>query len=86
MNIAILSRGESLYSTQSLLKAGLARNHTMEVLDPGSCHLSIEDGKPLLYVENELVDDLHAGSVEKRSPYIVDSLGHGEADLMWSVQ
>ena len=60
LNIAILSRGESLYSTQSLLKAGLARNHTMEVLDPGSCHLSIEDGKPLLYVENELVDDLHA--------------------------
>ena len=34
MNIAILSRGESLYSTQSLVKAGEARNHEMEVLNP----------------------------------------------------
>ena len=33
MNIAILSRGATLYSTQSLLKAGEARNHRMEILD-----------------------------------------------------
>jgi ribosomal protein S6--L-glutamate ligase len=60
MNIAILSRGESLYSTRSLFKAGQARSHEMEVLDPSQCTQAIEDGKPVLYYNNELVDDLHA--------------------------
>jgi ribosomal protein S6--L-glutamate ligase len=60
MNIAVLSRGEQLYSTQSLLKAGLARDHNMEVLDPTFCTMAIEDGKPVLYYYNERVDDLDA--------------------------
>ncbi|MCB0466523.1 MAG: RimK family alpha-L-glutamate ligase [Aequorivita sp.] len=60
MNIAILSRGEALYSTKSLLNAGEARNHTMEVLDPSHCNLTIENGKAALYFQDELVDDLHA--------------------------
>ena len=60
MNIAILSRGEALYSTQSLLKAGEARNHTMEVLDPSYCNLAIENGKAALYFQNEKVEDIHA--------------------------
>ncbi|MDC8002549.1 RimK family alpha-L-glutamate ligase [Aureisphaera galaxeae] len=60
MNIAVLSRGENLYSTQSLLKAGLARNHEMEVLDPSHCTLGVEEGKAVLYYYNEIVDDLHA--------------------------
>ncbi|PHR10562.1 MAG: 30S ribosomal protein S6--L-glutamate ligase [Aequorivita sp.] len=60
MNIAILSRGEALYSTKSLLNAGEARNHTMEVLDPSYCNLAVENEKAVLYFQNELVDDLHA--------------------------
>ncbi len=60
MNIAVLSRGEHLYSTQSLLKAGLARNHNMEVLDPAHCTLAVAQGKAVLYYYNEVVDDLHA--------------------------
>jgi len=60
MNIAVLSRGEQLYSTQSLLKAGMARNHNMEVLDPTHCTMAIENGKSVLYYYNELVDDLDA--------------------------
>jgi ribosomal protein S6--L-glutamate ligase len=60
MNIAILSKGEALYSTQSLLKAGTARNHVMEVLHPSHCKLMIENGKPLVLYHDELVDDLHA--------------------------
>lgn len=60
MNIAVLSRGEQLYSTQSLLKAGLARNHNMEILDPSYCTLVIENRKSVLYYCNEPVDDLHA--------------------------
>ena len=60
MNIAVISRGENLYSTQSLLKAGMARNHTMEVLEPSNCTLAIEKGKPVVYYCNEIVDDLDA--------------------------
>lgn len=60
MNIAILSRGEALYSTKSLLKAGEARNHTMEVLNPLYCNLAVENAKAVLYYEYEPVNDLHA--------------------------
>ena len=60
MNIAILSRGESLYSTQSLLKAGEARNHNMEVLNPLYFHTAIENGNATLYYHDEQIDDLHA--------------------------
>ena len=60
MNIAILSRGEALYSTKSLLSAGEARNHTMEVLDPSYCNLAVENGKAVLYFQNEKMDDIQA--------------------------
>jgi len=60
MNIAILSRGEALYSTKSLFNAGEARHHSMEVLDPSYCNLSIENGKAVLYFEGEKIDYIHA--------------------------
>ncbi len=60
MNIAIISRGETLYSTQSILKAGTANNHVMEVLDPSHCSLSIENDKSVVRFHDEVVDDLHA--------------------------
>ncbi len=60
MNIAILSRGEALYSTKSLLNAGEARNHTMKVLDPSYCSLAVENGKAALYFQNEKVKDIQA--------------------------
>lgn len=60
MNIAILSKGETLYSTQSLLNAGAKNNHIMEVLDPSHCSLSIENGKFIVKFHDEIVDDLDA--------------------------
>ena len=60
MNIAILSRGENLYSTRSLFRAGEARNHSMEVMDPTRCTQAIEDGKAVLYFNGERIDYLHA--------------------------
>jgi len=60
MNIAILSRGEKLYSTQSLVKAGASRDHEMEVLDPAYFTFATEKGKANLYYHTELVDDLDA--------------------------
>ena len=60
MNIAILSRGEALYSTKSLFSAGEARNHSMEVLDPSYCNLGIENGKATLYFQSQKVDHFDA--------------------------
>ena len=60
MNIAILSRGEALYSTKSLLSAGQVRSHSMQVLDPTYCNLIIENGRAMLYFQNELVKNLDA--------------------------
>ncbi|NGX82925.1 RimK family alpha-L-glutamate ligase [Aequorivita sp. KMM 9714] len=60
MNIAILSRGETLYSTKSLLHAASARNHNVEVLDPTFCNLEIENGKAVVYYEGNIIDDLDA--------------------------
>ncbi|GER58816.1 ATP-grasp domain-containing protein [Patiriisocius marinus] len=60
MNIAVLSRGEHLYSTQSLIKAGEALNHNMEVIDPTFCNVMIENGYPILQYHDEIVDDIDA--------------------------
>jgi ribosomal protein S6--L-glutamate ligase len=60
MNIAVLSRGESLYSTKSLINAGASMGHVMEVLDPTYCNLTIENGKSIVRFNNEIIDDLHA--------------------------
>lgn len=42
MKLAILSRNSKLYSTQSLLAAARARGHTVRVLDPLRCYMSID--------------------------------------------
>ncbi|MGB0948637.1 MAG: ATP-grasp domain-containing protein [Marinirhabdus sp.] len=60
MNIAILSRGSQLYSTQSLLRAGQRANHTMEVLDPDCCKLLVENNKNILQYYDGFIDDLDA--------------------------
>ena len=88
MNIAILSRGYHLYSTQSLLKAGEKRNHTMEVIDPTYCRLSIQNGIPTLFYHEEKVDDLHAiiPRVGASSTYYGSSLvRHFEAAKVFSI-
>lgn len=60
MNIAILSRGEGLYSTQRLRKAAEARNHYVAVLDPDLCNLSVEDNLAILRYQGEVVSDIQA--------------------------
>jgi len=52
MNIAILSRGPTLYSTQSLLRAGVQRGHQMRIIDHARCHLLIQQGKPQIFYDN----------------------------------
>lgn len=60
MNIAILSRGEALYSTKSLFNAGVSRNHGMEVFDPTYCNLSVEKGKAAIFFQGEKLDYIDA--------------------------
>lgn len=55
MKIAILSRNSSLYSTQRLIHAGRIRNHFMMVLDHLRCDLFIEQGKPVIYYDDERI-------------------------------
>ncbi len=60
MNIAILSRGPSLYSTQRLLIAGQERGHRMFLIDYADCSLVIEKGHPRVYYKEERLIPLHA--------------------------
>lgn len=60
MNIAILSRAEQLYSTQSLLTAAKERNHEVEVIDPTYCNVMIDQNKVLLQYHDKIIDNLHA--------------------------
>lgn len=49
MNIAILSRGPQLYSTQALRKAAESRGHQVSVIDHLFCSMVIEEGHPQVY-------------------------------------
>jgi len=48
MKIAILSRSPYLYSTQSLVKAAMHKQHDVVVLDHTRCQLLVEKNKPLI--------------------------------------
>lgn len=60
MNIAILSRGPQLYSTQSLLRAGIQRGHQMRIIDHTRCHLMIQRGKPQIFYNNMRLSHIDA--------------------------
>ena len=60
MNIVILSRNASLYSTRRLVEEGEKRNHLMEVIDPLKCDLIIEKERPTIYYRDRLLDYVDA--------------------------
>ncbi len=45
MKLAILSRNSGLYSTRRLVEAARERGHSVRVLDPLRCYMSIEAGR-----------------------------------------
>ncbi len=51
LNIAILSRGAGLYSTQSLFRAARSRGHYVRVIDHKRCNIVIEKGLPQIIYE-----------------------------------
>lgn len=60
MNIIILSRNPSLYSTQSLLIAGRRRGHYMRVLDHMNVDLILDKNGLAIYYQNERIEGINA--------------------------
>ncbi len=60
MNILILSRGAGLYSTQSLLRAGVLRGHDMRIVDHARCELLLGGGKPEILYEGRPLKGMQA--------------------------
>ena len=60
MNIAILSRSDRLYSTNSLLNAAQRRGHIVEVIDHMQCNLTIASNNPSVSYYGEKIEDLDA--------------------------
>jgi ribosomal protein S6--L-glutamate ligase len=60
MRIVILSRQESLYSTQALVRAGRDRGHEVRVLDTLQFDIHIRHGAPELCYQGEPLDKVDA--------------------------
>lgn len=60
MNIVILSRNPSLYSTQSLVNAARIRNHYVRVIDHMNCDLIIERGRAQVLYNNQIIEKVDA--------------------------
>lgn len=60
MRILILSRNQSLYSTQSLLRACYRRGHYARVIDHLSCDLVVEKDELSLYYQGDKISDYDA--------------------------
>src|SRR5690554_1981820 len=60
MNIAILSRNPSLYSTSRLIEAGEQRGHNMVVYDHSKCYIVNESSEPSVYYGKDKIEDIHA--------------------------
>lgn len=60
MNIVILSRSNTLYSTQSLIAAARKRNHSVRVVDHLYCDLIIETGKHRILYHNQPINHVDA--------------------------
>jgi ribosomal protein S6--L-glutamate ligase len=60
MNIVILSRNASLYSTNRLVEEGEKRGHKVEVIDPLNCDIIIEKEKPTIYYRDRYLDYVDA--------------------------
>jgi ribosomal protein S6--L-glutamate ligase len=60
MNIAILSRDPSLYSTRRLVEEAKVRGHTVRVIDTLRCYMSITSHKPSIHYKGEILSGYDA--------------------------
>lgn len=49
MKIVVLSQGPQLYSTRRLVSVARRRGHSVEILNPLSLSLAIQDGRPVVF-------------------------------------
>jgi ribosomal protein S6--L-glutamate ligase len=57
LKIGILSRNPKIYSTHRLVKAGIARGHTVKVINPLRCYMDITSAKPMVHYKELKLDD-----------------------------
>ncbi|MEZ4951269.1 MAG: 30S ribosomal protein S6--L-glutamate ligase, partial [Saprospiraceae bacterium] len=60
MNIALLSRGVQLYSTQSILEAAKGRGHKVKIIDHMRCNLVLINKRPGIIYEGEMLHEIDA--------------------------
>lgn len=60
MKIAILSRNDSLYSTQRLKEAAEKRGHEVDVIDYLRCYMNITSEKPSIHYKGEMLSPYDA--------------------------
>ena len=60
MNIIILSRNPSLYSTDSLIRAARKRHHYVRVLDHMQCDIHIETSRPHIMYNGQEIKNIDA--------------------------
>lgn len=60
MNIAILSRGPALYSTQSLARAARIKHHAVRIIDYLYCDLIMEDNNLTIKYHGQIIRDIDA--------------------------
>ena len=53
MKIAIISRNPELYSTRSMVEAGIDEGHEMRVIDPLRCYMTIASQRPTIHYRGE---------------------------------
>lgn len=56
VNIAILSRGPHLYSTQRLAEESKKKGHNVEIIDPLKCYVNITSNKPTVHYKEKVLD------------------------------
>ncbi|HEX5797199.1 MAG TPA: RimK family alpha-L-glutamate ligase [Candidatus Saccharimonadales bacterium] len=60
MNLVILSRGFSNYSTKRLKKEARSRGHKVRVINYALCYMTIEKGKPVVFYRGKLLTNIDA--------------------------
>ena len=60
MNVGILSRNSSLYSTTRLFETAKERGHNVEIIDHLKCDIVIEQDNPKIYYKSDRIDYLDA--------------------------
>lgn len=60
MRITVLSRNRTLFSTQRLVEAGMARGHDMQILNHTKCFMVTEKDNPHVYIGDHPVEPVDA--------------------------